>query len=164
MLLTPTDPATWRPQGATPTGSFMGSCDVAAGTASFTWYKKVYNISTADGAGNAQVLYMNATSPSTIPPPIPGDQSPIFIANSSASCLLGPRSAHHLHLGMRLQAKPLPDYVGISSVILQGEKESNDAQGITTMVMSEALTSPQRDRLDSSVSAARRSLCFLGKH
>ena len=68
----PSDPATWRPQGATPTGSFMGSCNLAARTATFTWYKKVYNVSASDGAGNAQVLVMNATGPAAVPPPVPG--------------------------------------------------------------------------------------------
>ncbi len=69
----PSDPATWRPQGATPTGSFLGSCNLAAGTASFTWYKKVYNVSASDGAGNAQVLIMSATGNATPPPSVPGE-------------------------------------------------------------------------------------------
>lgn len=59
-----TSPATWRPQGATPKGRLMGSCDLASGSARFSWYGKMYNISMAQGAGDSQVLVTTPSMPS----------------------------------------------------------------------------------------------------
>ncbi|KAK9836640.1 hypothetical protein WJX74_005022 [Apatococcus lobatus] len=65
----PNQPSTWRPAGATPTGSLMGSCSLTTGDASFTWYKRQYNISAAQGSGQAQILVISNTSSTPAPAP-----------------------------------------------------------------------------------------------
>lgn len=58
----PNDPQNWRPFGANPTGNLMGSCSLSTGDATFTWYKRQYNISMAQGSGQAQIMLISNTS------------------------------------------------------------------------------------------------------
>ena len=59
------DPSSWRPQGAYPHGSVMGFCNLTSGTASVTWYKDIHIITSAEGAGQSQMMGINMTGSST---------------------------------------------------------------------------------------------------
>lgn len=81
----PTRPATWRPAGASPQGDLMGSCNITTGIATFTWYGNLYNISLAQGSGDAQVLIVNSSANSSNPPSPPGRPVPFYTGCRSTS-------------------------------------------------------------------------------
>ena len=70
----PTRPTTWRPAGAAPRGNMMGSCNLASGMASFTWYGNIYNISMAQGSRDAQVLVVSQTANVSAPQSTSGER------------------------------------------------------------------------------------------